>query len=368
MTQPNTPVRVTVRDHFGKQFELDPGQCPSFGIAVKPSYLEQTPQRLGSDWIAQRLMFGKKLELRRIGNDGTWFVVDLEEMQGEVINLDQLRDLKPDEVSLDVDDERCPLRMKIETQGYRALRNTCWGPSGVCALVGPNGSGKTTLLRLLEFLRNAYLRNVPSAMDQLGGVYGLRSWNASPDSPVSVALTIGDLRWEIELTPHSSTLASKIAETITCKGEIVLLRPAWGQQFNYRGKEISIESTDDRMALRVVAESSVGDEFHRFVEMLKKFRVYRSYNIYSLQENGSRQGGDLYLHPSGQNLFTVLRNWRDRRELKHKFEFVVTHMRQAFPEVFEDLNFDVAGLTVTADFTDPNSKESYPSALQGLRI
>ena len=294
MIQPNTPGRVSVGDHYGKRHELDLGQCPYYGIVRKPSYLAETPKRLGSDWIVQRLLNGQQLALHRIGHEGTWFVVDMEDMQGEVINTDQLRDLQPEAISLAAAEDSSSFQIKVETTNYRALRQAQWNPTGVCALVGPNGSGKTTLLTLLDFFRNAFLRNAPVAMDQMGGAYGLRSWNSNAEVPVSVALSVGGQRWQLELTTQGSTLTSKLGESVTDAGEIVLSRPPWGQQFSYRGKDIPIEANDDRMAIRIVAESSVGDEFHRFADMVKKIRVYRSYNIWSLQTNGSRQGGDLY--------------------------------------------------------------------------
>ena len=92
-------------------------------------------------------------------------------------------------------------------------------------------------------------------------------------------------------------------------------------------------------------------------------RVYRSYNLWGLQTNGSRQSGNLYLHPTGQNVFTVLRNWRDRRDLKPQYEFVAAGLRSAFPEVFADLEFHVAGLTITVDLIDPKSNQPCPLAL-----
>src|SRR5262245_53254792 len=111
--------------------------------------------------------------------------------------------------------------MTLETRNYRALRRTCWTPSGVCVVVGPNGAGKTTLFTLLEFLRNTYLRGAPSAIDQIGGVYGLRSWAAPDDEPVLVALTVGDLRWELHLTAQGPTLSHRLGEQVTRGGETI---------------------------------------------------------------------------------------------------------------------------------------------------
>src|SRR5258708_7692058 len=125
---------------------------------------------------------------------------------------DQLRELRS--TPLMTTPGSPPSAMTVETRNFRALRFTNWTPSGVCVLVGPNGSGKTTLLTLVEFLRNAYLRSAPSAIDHIGGVYGLRSWGVPEEEPVFVAVTVGDLRWELQLTAQGPTLSERLGEIV----------------------------------------------------------------------------------------------------------------------------------------------------------
>jgi predicted ATPase len=274
---------------------------------------------------------------------------------------DQLRDLRPTPVM--TKSRPSPSAIRVETRNFRALRWTDWTPSGVCVLVGPNGSGKTTLLTLLEFLRNAYLRSAPSAIDHIGGVYGLRSWGVPEEEPVLVAFTVGDLRWELQLTAQGPTLSERLGERVTRGDEVVLSRAALSHRLVYRGDELLIADREERLGIRIVADGDNTEELSPLVRALTSLRVYRSYNLWGLQTNGSRQSGDLYLHPAGQNVFTVLRNWRDRRELKPQYEFVVTRLRSAFPEVFADLDFHVAGLTITVDLIDPKSNQPCPLAL-----
>ncbi|MGO9464251.1 MAG: AAA family ATPase [Isosphaeraceae bacterium] len=256
-----------------------------------------------------------------------------------------------------------PLSITVETQNFRALRRTCWTPSGVCVVVGPNGAGKTTLLTLLEFLRNAYLRSAPSAIDHIGGVYGLRSWEAPEEEPVLAALTVGDLRWELQLTAQGPTLSERLGERVTRGDEVILSRAALSNRLVYRGDERPIADREERLAIRIAAEADAAEELSPLVRALTSARVNRSYNLWGLQTNGSRQSGDLYLHPAGQNVFAVLRNWRDRRDLRPQYEFVVTSLRSAFPEVFAELDFHVAGLTITVDVIDPKSNHPCPLAL-----
>jgi predicted ATPase len=253
--------------------------------------------------------------------------------------------------------------MTIETRNFRALRFTDWTPSGVCVLVGPNGAGKTTLLTLLEFLRNAYLRSAPSAIEHMGGVYGLRSWGVPEDESVLVALTFGDLRWELQLAAQGPTLSERLGEKVTRGDSVLLSRAPLSQRLFYKGNERQIADRDERLCIRIVTDGENGEELAPLVRAITSARVYRSYNLWGLQTNGSKQSGDLYLHPTGQNVFAVLRNWRDRRDLKPQYEFVITSLRSAFPDVFADLDFHVAGLTITVDLLDARSNQSCPLAL-----
>jgi predicted ATPase len=61
---------------------------------------------------------------------------------------------------------------------------------------------------------------------------------------------------------------------------------------------------------------------------------------------GSQHSSDLFLDPTGQNVFTVLRNWSLQRETRPRFQFVIDGLREAFPG-FEELDVEQAGTTVT---------------------
>jgi predicted ATPase len=258
---------------------------------------------------------------------------------------------------------RRSLVLTLETWNYRALRRTRWTPSGVCVLVGPNGAGKTTLFTLLELLRNTYLRGAPSAIDQIGGVYGLRSWPAPEDEPVLVAMAVGDLRWELHLMAQGPTLSHRLGEQVTRGKEVILSRAPLADRLVFRGVERVIPDHDQRPGIRIVSDADSPVELAALIRALTGSRVYRNYNLWGLQTNGSRLSGDLDLHPTGQNAFTVLRNWRDRRDLRPQYDFVVTRLKSAFPQVCEDLEFQVAGLTVTVGLVDPTWHEAFPAAL-----
>ena len=194
-------------------------------------------------------------------------------------------------------------------------------------------------------------------------MYGLRSWEAPSNEPVSVALSVGDLRWELHLSAEGPTLSHRLGEQVTRGGEVILSRAPLADRLVFRGVERPIPDHDERLGIRIVADADDPAELAPLIRSLTGTRVYRNYNLWGLQTNGSRQGGDLYLHPSGQNAFTVLRNWRDRRDLKAQYDFVVARLISAFPQVSEDLEFQAAGLTVTMGLVDPTWHEIFPVAL-----
>jgi len=90
-----------IATHIGTHESVDVSQCERHGRPVAPSWFQSTPQRIGSGWIVERLTAQADLQLyfdpKWCG--GTWFMVDVQRGDGEVLNLDQLGDLRPSSVT-----------------------------------------------------------------------------------------------------------------------------------------------------------------------------------------------------------------------------------------------------------------------------
>ena len=257
-----------------------------------------------------------------------------------------------------------PVNLRVEN--YRVLRHVDWAPpEGVSVLVGPNGSGKTTLLTVLELLRNAYLRGIPAAIDSQGGSWGLRHWESGPDEPVSAALEVDGLAWEIQLGVRGASVDERAGERLTRGEEIVLRREPFSDHILYRGEDWALtplngDLGDARVALRQVYEDRRDLDLEPLVTALTGSRVYSLYNLRKLIAYGSRYSTDLYLHPSGENVFTVLRNWIGRRDCREQYQFVLEGLQDAFPDVCEGLEFEAAGQTVTANVIPPATDRRIP--------
>jgi predicted ATPase len=242
----------------------------------------------------------------------------------------------------------------LEARNYRGLRHVKWSPSGVCALVGPNGSGKTTLLSLFELLRNAYQRGMPEALSHMGGATTLRHFGAKEDEPIVVGLSVGDLTWSVELAVRGGALEVWSGERVTNRTHTLLSRVTGSEKVALDNVGFTgFDARDPRLAVRFGYDQG-RTELKPLVTALTAFRVYRHYNLESLRRYGSTSGGDVELHPSGENALTVLRNWHGRREYRPRYEFVIETMRTAFPETFADLDFEQAGQTVSIRLFGPH--------------
>jgi predicted ATPase len=235
----------------------------------------------------------------------------------------------------------------FEVHGFRCLRRAHWAPRGVSALVGANGSGKTTLLSLPAMCAGFVKRGVTATAGRFGGAYGIRAWGQ--DEPTEIRVSMGSVVWQMALHEHEAGL--KVQDRVVIDEASV--EPS---SMFHRGGTALAGAIDTHMG-RLLAE---GDERLRpadeAIAALLAYRHYQNPHIWALRTQGSQQGSDVVLHPTGQNAFDVLRNWSaGQRADRQRHAFVVETMREAFPGQFEDLEFQVAGTTVTVRFFGPGS-------------
>ena len=237
---------------------------------------------------------GHNLELWQT-RDGTWLVVDRADLEGEVINGDQLRDLQPMPITTKTppaigDHGRDTKLPGVASDQLDALGGLCRGRSEWCR--------QDHLANAFEFLRNAYLAALPVRSITSEACMVCGPGECQKRNRFSWRFTVGDLRWELQLTAQGPTLSERLGERVTRGDEIVLSRAALSQRLVYRGDERPIAEREERLGIRIAADADNPEELGRSFWPLTSARVYRSYNLWGLQMNGSRQSGDLYLHPS----------------------------------------------------------------------
>ena len=254
----------------------------------------------------------------------------------------------------------------LHVENLRALRRVEWSPEGVCALVGANGSGKSTLLQVLRFLNVAVTRGVDEAFRQTFFTsYGLRNRLAREAETIGIGMSIGEATWTIRLRPLGGSIAWPVMEAFD-PGDAGLKR--WmrtegsADVASVDGALVQIGNLTN-LAIELLARS--GEEWRQsasnFVNVLEGLRVYHDPDLWTLRMQGSSTAVDSRLHSRGLNAFAVLRTWNERREHKHRMQFVLDGMRAAFPSICADIDFESAGQTTFLRLYPPGSES--PTAI-----
>jgi len=281
---------------------------------------------------------------------------------------------------------------------YRAralgpLRAIDWAiPPGVSVVVGPNRVGKSTLLRLPELVMRIITEGVHDAFKVIfEGVPHLRNLGLPPSAPMTLGVAVDPSEWEIELTVQAGQIAEFPNEHLRVDGDAILWR-------KFGSKEI--EGKDCRFPLHNGLLASLSDTFVQSVyasldddtpwappdmsdpDLITKLRQYMPsdapdlvvyaamrmtmmflpamsvlsfrtyhYEINHLLRFGSLHSSAMELQVTGENVFPLLRNWRDKPEFEERYEFVLATMREIFPHLGR-VGFEQAGQTVTMKISD----------------
>ncbi|WNG25120.1 AAA family ATPase [Cystobacter fuscus] len=251
---------------------------------------------------------------------------------------------------------------ELEVDNYRALRRIRWKAEGVCALVGPNGSGKTTLLSVLDFLGSAAVDGFGKALNAHGGAFLFRHRQAATHEPVRFAFTTGGVRWESMPSTSGLGVVVPVPERLVINQDVVAEQRAGEAVFRVREEN----KTRGDISFLVAVDAALPDDVSALFPLsaLSGASLYSFEAFWQLKREGSREGTDVWLDTDGRNAFTVLRNWlAGKREHRSRWEWVRSGLRECFPDLFDDLDFAVAGQTVAAQFYGPGGGEPTPMHL-----
>jgi predicted ATPase len=257
------------------------------------------------------------------------------------------------------------MQLKLTVINYRALWNSNWSPQDVCVLVGPNGAGKSTLLDVPQLFRHILEHGLMRALDYRGGITSIVNFAAGPEEHVVLRVALDTVSWLIDLNARELRASHTYEEWLD--GSNLLGKRAHGL---VKINDASFPS-DERSLLRLAADNpSMDTQVQPLLSLLQGYRCYADYHLAHLRENGSPLSSEKALDVHGRNVFSVLRNWRDTRADRVRFNFVMEGLRALFPDSFSDLDFETAGTTVAARVVTPRPDTTYPItfAANGLLV
>ncbi len=231
--------------------------------------------------------------------------------------------------------------IRVDLRNYRSLREATWEiTTGVHAVVGPNGAGKSTLLGAFKFLRVLWDRGLHAALASPYPSGPTKNWDAQPEEPVEIGLRLDETsRLDLRFQPTARN------------GEVSgWIRVEDGTASTY-DREIRERSGD--FPLRLLWTNGPPAGLDRF---LRSITVFHDLDIWAIRDTGSPAAEDRHLQSRGANALTMLRKWFLTAPERHRYQFVLDGLREAFPGLVGDLDFDERGRYVLARIYRPGSE------------
>lgn len=246
---------------------------------------------------------------------------------------------------------------RLELANFRALKRLDWSPEGVCLLSGANGAGKTSAFDALLFLRTLFAFGHEAALSVVGAA-ALKHIDSEPDDPITLRLTIRDLRWVVRLPMSAQGLRGAIGEELH-RGDEIVLRAGMFQEDWFVGAERA--PRDERRAcLKVLWDRGDHDWLAPLASFLEDVRVYDSYTMKLIVEPQTNSVMTRFLSSTGANLWSVLAAWKSSPiRFNGQYEWVLAEARKAFPGLLESIEFE-RGLPYLYGRGAKSVEDSYP--------
>jgi len=237
----------------------------------------------------------------------------------------------------------------LSVRNYRGLKQVVWRPTGVCVLVGPNGSGKTTLLKVLDLLREAISSGLARALENHGGPANVRHHGAGDGEEVEISLAVAGREWTLR-PAHVLGAGFRSWERFV-QGDQTIFNREMGDDMMFVPKVGKKYPARDTLALNCAINNESVDQqaIAPILRLVQDFKTYGHYDLQGLRREGSPMSSDRRMDRTGRNVFSVLRGWRDRRSDRHRIDFVLSNLADAFPDIDADLEFSNVAQIVVAE-------------------
>ncbi len=241
----------------------------------------------------------------------------------------------------------------VKVQNYRSLANIALEVGNINVLFGPNGVGKSSLLDTLWFLRDCAIRGVDQASTFRSHGVGMRWVGAEEPANIRIEFETNTATYQVEIGYSSGRIEPYVGEKLFSKTRKASLidRKVGSDKADFYHLNLKQMATlvlrePEKLALTryVDFEDGAGEAYDidRILRFLHLYKA-READLFGLKRSGSESGHQTWLWERGQNLFSVLRNLKDRRGLDNRYDTIVGYMRKAFPGDFLDVFLEQTG-------------------------
>ena len=207
---------------------------------------------------------------------------------------------------------------------------------------GQTEPGKSTLLDTVYFFRDCAIRGVEVASSNRDHGIGLLWDGAGEDSRIVVELSGAGVVYELAFSLAAGRIDANPGEKLmSASRDLALIdrRPGSETATLYHeqiGQAVSINLREpEKISLGLFLDFNRGDpEAGELDRLLHYVRLYnsRSFRLGALKRKGSESSHQTRLWDLGDNAWSVLRNIQDKRQLDGRYEAIMGHMAEAFPQ------------------------------------
>ena len=257
---------------------------------------------------------------------------------------------------------------RLEVHNYRSLEHIEIQTNSVNVLFGPNGSGKTTFLDAIWFVRDCAIRGVDiAAADRSHGI-GVLWDKAEPGTYISISIETKQAIYKVMFGFSSGRIESFVGEILTSKNSNTILveRSTGSDKARFFHSRMGQFATVELREAQKLALSRYLDfeedafeaaEVDRLLRYTRKYHA-RSSDIFRLRTYGSESDTHKRLYDRCENLWSVLRNLRDEREIgDESYDTIIKHMQDSFP-TFDRIYLEQQGAnSVYGSFIETDHRE-----------
>ncbi len=241
----------------------------------------------------------------------------------------------------------------LEIYNFRCLKSLNVRMDNINVLFGPNGAGKSSFLDTIWFIRDCAIRGVDLASSVRDHGIGLLWEGADHTSGISIKLDIGTSFYEVLFGYSHGRIEPFAGEKLYSKklGIDLIDRKIGSNKFRFYDDaseqfEIRQVSEPEKLALTVYsflyAEQAGAYEADQFLHLIRLYHS-RYMDLPRIKKFGSESDFQTRLTDRGRNLWSVLRNLKDKREIDERYNTIIRYMKESFPNGLREILIEQIG-------------------------